>query len=239
MIAAPRPERAAASAAPPKAANTPAAPESSAYASPATPDPGIQADPSTRIADAPPLSPASAPNTFARNAEGEDIESFARRRAQEASDRVARLRAQFGTPAIIAILAVVISALIAWRAPIVQHAPQMASFYAAIGLPVNLRELVFQHVKTATETRDGVPVLLVEGVITSTARTTVEVPPLRFALRNGNGQEIYSWTFKPDQTVLSPGAMLPFTSRLPSPPSEGRDVVVRFVNQRDATEGAR
>ena len=49
-------------------------------------------------------------------------------------------------------------------------APQTASLYAAIGLPVNLRGLAFANVTTAKETNDGVPVLLVEGTIVSIAR---------------------------------------------------------------------
>jgi predicted Zn finger-like uncharacterized protein len=195
------------------------------------------------IEDAPPLAPfaastAPAPNTGEAPAAGEDIETFARRRAQEADARKSRLRAQFGPPTIIAILAVIISMMVAWRNPIVQNAPQLASFYAAIGLPVNLRELVFREVRTSYETRDGVPVLLVDGLIASTGRRPVQVPRIRFALRDRIGQEIYSWSAMPERSILEAGEILPFRSRLASPPTEGQDVVVRFFNQRDPTEGA-
>jgi predicted Zn finger-like uncharacterized protein len=193
--------------------------------------------------DSPPLAPQTStapatPGSLSINGGGEDIESFARRYAPRPS-RVQRVREQFGAPAIMAILGVVVAALLAWRVPIVQHAPQMASFYSAIGLPVNLRQLYFDDVKVTKETRDGVPVLLVEGTITSTSKYSVEVPRLRFGLRNRAGQEIFSWTALPEQTILSPGETLPFRSRLAAPPSEGNDVVVRFFNKRDATQGAR
>jgi predicted Zn finger-like uncharacterized protein len=202
------------------------------------------AEKATPSIDAPPLAPLN-PNispplhTPALTAEGEDIETFARRRAQASADRAQRIRAQFGTPAIIAILAVIVAALLAWRVTIVQHAPQMASLYASIGLPINLRGLAFGEIKTTKETRDGVPTLLVEGAIISKSRFPLEVPRLRFALRNSSKQEIYSWTAMPEQSILTPGATLPFHSRLPSPPSEGHDVVVRFFTKLDATEGAR
>ncbi len=62
--------------------------------------------------------------------------------------------------------------------------PQTASLYAAIGLPVNLRGLTFADVTTATETHDGVPVLVVEGTIVSASPRIVEVPRLRFSVRN-------------------------------------------------------
>jgi predicted Zn finger-like uncharacterized protein len=186
-----------------------------------------------------PAPAAPTANAAAPPAQGEDIETFARRRAQEEAHRAGGLRGQLGPPAIIAALAVVVSLLLAWRTPIVQHAPQLASFYAAIGLPVNLRQLVFREIKTSNEMRDGVPVLLIEGVIASIARAPVEVPRLRLALRDAARQEIFSWTATPEQSTLQPGATLPFRSQLASPPDQGHDVVVRFLNQRDATEGGR
>ena len=139
----------------------------------------------------------------------------------------------------IAVLGVVVAAMIAWRVNIVQHAPQMASFYASIGLPVNLRQLMLTDVRTTREVRDGIPTLLVEGAVASASKFSVEVPRLRFALRNGMGQEIYSWTAEPEKTVLAPGEALPFQSRLGSPPAEGNDIVVRFFNKNDAAEGGR
>ncbi len=120
---------------------------------------------------------------------------------------------------------------------IVQSAPQMASFYAAIGLPVNLRDLVLRELKTFNETRDGVPTLVSDGVIASIGRTPVDVPRLRLALRDATRREIVSWTAVPAQSTLAPGETLAFRSRLASPPEHGHDVVVRFLNQRDTTEG--
>ncbi|HXF86902.1 MAG TPA: DUF3426 domain-containing protein [Xanthobacteraceae bacterium] len=169
----------------------------------------------------------------------EDIESAARRRELEAVARIRRLREQLGSPTIIAVLSLIVAFLFAWRTPIVQIAPQMASFYAAIGLPVNLRDLVFRDIRTFNETRDGVSTLVIEGVIASTGRTPVEVPRLRLALRDATRQEIVTWTAAPEQSKLAPGETLSFRSRLATPPEHGHDVVVRFLNQRDATEGGR
>ncbi len=193
---------------------------------------------------APPLSPAAqilttSTGTAPLPPEGEDIESFARRLTESKANRVRALRAQFGPPAIILTLALLITALVAWRTNIVRMAPQMASLYGAIGLPVNLRGLVFGDVRITREARDGVPVLLVEGTIKSTSNQPVDVPRLRFGLRNQTGLEIYSWSAAPERSILEPGETQNFRSRLASPPSEGHDVVVRFFNRRDATEGAR
>ena len=138
-----------------------------------------------------------------------------------------------------AILALVAAnvALIAWRADVVRFVPQTASLYATIGLPVNLRDLVFSEVTTTTETSNGVAVLVVEGAIASTATQVVDVPHLRFSVRNDSGHEIYSWTTPPPKSVLAPGATLAFRSRLASPPREASEVLVRFFNRRDRVAG--
>jgi hypothetical protein len=130
-------------------------------------------------------------------------------------------------------LACVCAALVSWRKDVVQVMPQLASFYASVGLPVNLRGLAFTGLSIGRDAQGGVPVLIVEGTIVNTVATPVEVPRLRFALRNAAGTEVYTWTAVPTQTVLEPGEKLPFRSRLASPPEDGHDVQVRFFARRD------
>jgi predicted Zn finger-like uncharacterized protein len=184
------------------------------------------------MADAPPLAPGEADATTIENGPEnvhEDIETIAARREAERW----RFRLRVPLPVVIVVLGALSTSLIGFRKDVVRHAPQLASFYAAIGLPVNLRGLVFADVKTADETRDGVPMLVVEGTIASTAAAPVDVPRLRFALRNAAGTEVYAWTAMPSQPVLAPGEHLSFRSRLASPPADGRDLEVRFFTQRD------
>jgi hypothetical protein len=166
---------------------------------------------------------------------GEDIETFAARRAPRAKRR--RLHSLTFLPLAILALIALNAALIGWRADVVRVAPQTASLYAAIGLPVNLRGLSFADVSTATETHDGVQVLVVEGTIASASPRVVEVPRLRFSVRNAAGQEIYAWTALPTRNILTPGETLAFRSRLASPPPDARDVLVRFFNRRDLVAG--
>jgi hypothetical protein len=79
--------------------------------------------------------------------------------------------------------------------------------------------------------------MVVEGTIVNNGKRAAEVPRLRFAIRNAGGEEIYSWTALPTKNVLAAGQMLPFRSRLASPPREGHQVVVRFFNRRDLVAG--
>jgi hypothetical protein len=168
-----------------------------------------------------------------------DVESAAARQAQIAQPRPARRRArgQGGLALLIVGLIGVVTALIAWRAHIVRAVPQSAGFYAAIGLPVNLRGLAFEAVKTSDETQDGVPVLVVAGEIVNVARRTVQVPRLRFALRNAAGVEVYAWTALPEQQVLGVNQRTAFRSRLASPPTGVGEVVVRFFHRTDLAPG--
>jgi predicted Zn finger-like uncharacterized protein len=207
------------------------------------------AEPDTEIKiveDAPPLAEAQAtgdplaqpappeqPAVSSPESEGVDIETVAARRAK-APRRPRRSLLQFpGWPTIILALAALDMGLLGWRAEIVQLMPQTAPLYAAMGLPVNVRGLVFSEVGVETESHEGVRVLLVKGVIASTASRDVEIPRLRFALRSAGGNEIYAWTALPSRSVLAPGETLAFESRLASPPPDTRDVLVRFFNRRD------
>jgi predicted Zn finger-like uncharacterized protein len=164
-----------------------------------------------------------------------DIESVAARRTRRPPTR--RGAPVSGWAAAILLLVAVNVGLVGWRADVVRLVPQAAAIYAAIGLDVNLRGLVFTEVVTRRETQDGTPMLLVEGVIKSTSKRDADVPRLRFAVRNAQGHEIYSWTALPEQNVLGPGTSMPFRSRLASPPAEAHAVLVRFFHRRDLVAG--
>jgi hypothetical protein len=103
---------------------------------------------------------------------------------------------------------------------------------------VNLRGLFFQDVKSRDEVENGVSVLVVEGTIVNLTTRTLDVPRLRFALRNASGHEVYAWTAPPAKSTLGSGNGLPFRARLASPPPDGRDVIVRFLNRRDVAAGS-
>jgi predicted Zn finger-like uncharacterized protein len=197
------------------------------------------------VEDAPPLVPALqhgaasvSPIASLDDSGPPDIESVAARRARA---KARGRRNRFRVPMSLAIVALITlcAALLGLRKDVVKHAPQLASFYSAIGLPVNLRGLAFTDLKIGNEIHDGVPVLVVEGMIVSMVSMPVDVPRLRFALRSATGAEVYSWTAQPSQAVLGAFETMPFRSRLASPPAEGHDIQVRFFTRRDAVAGVR
>jgi predicted Zn finger-like uncharacterized protein len=136
-----------------------------------------------------------------------------------------------------AAMGALVLALVIWRSDVVRLLPQTASFYRMVGLDVNLRGLVFKDVKVTTESVEGKPVLVIEGVIVGEARKPVELPRLRFSVRDAQGAEIYAWNAVLEQPLLRPGEKAWFKSRLASPPPEGRNIDVRFFNKRDIAAG--
>ena len=96
----------------------------------------------------------------------ENVEVFAARRAMRRGkpgrwSRWSLTRVQSVTLALIVLDAIVVG----WRTDFVRLLPQTASFYAALGLPVNLRGLDFDNLTTSTEQHENVPILVVEGAV--------------------------------------------------------------------------
>jgi predicted Zn finger-like uncharacterized protein len=140
-------------------------------------------------------------------------------------------------PTACAAMAALVLALTIWRVDVVRLLPQTATFYKMAGFDVNVRGLSFKDMKITTETVEGKPVLVIEGVIVGEARHPVELPRLRFSVSDAQGAEIYAWNAVLDQPVLKPGERAWFKSRLASPPPEGRTIDVRFFSKRDIAAG--
>jgi predicted Zn finger-like uncharacterized protein len=151
----------------------------------------------------------------------------------------ALLRGSFAVlPTACAAMGALVLALVIWRVDVVRLLPQTATFYRMVGLEVNLRGLMFKDVKITTETVGGKPVLVIEGSITGEATKPVELPRLRFSVRDAQGAEIYAWNTVLEQPVLKPGEQAWFKSRLASPPPEGRNIDIRFFSKRDIAGGS-
>jgi predicted Zn finger-like uncharacterized protein len=196
------------------------------------------------VAEAPPLVPdvdvaASAePEGEAEgatiDADPGDDEAFVRQRAARREREAQRRRMRRPSwSTVILTLMVIIAGILAFRVQVVRAMPQTASLFAEIGLPVNLRGLVFHQVAVEKAQTDGVEVLIVKGEVVNVTRRLIEVPRLRFSLRDAAGAEVYHWTALPGQSMLGPGDVLLFRTRLASPPPQGQDIVIRFFNRND------
>jgi predicted Zn finger-like uncharacterized protein len=163
--------------------------------------------------------------------------AWLRKLFQPRASKAASGKAFISLPTACAAMGALVLALMIWRVEVVRLLPQTATLYRMVGLEVNLRGLSFKDVKITTETVEGKPVLVIEGVIVGETRKPVELPRLRFSVRDAQGAEIYAWNAVLEQPVLKPGERAWFKSRLASPPPEGRNVDVRFFSRRDIAGG--
>jgi predicted Zn finger-like uncharacterized protein len=169
----------------------------------------------------------------------EDIETYAARRQKRGFRRPSLHWPLTNLQSGILVLLIVNAILVGWRDDVVRILPQTASFYSMLGLSVNLRGLAFDSITTTTEQHEGVPILVVEGSVVNNTRKIVDVPRLKFVVRNSANEEVYSWTAVAPRATLPPGEAVAFRSRLASPPTDGRDVLVRFVTRHDIIAGTR
>lgn len=211
-----------------------------------------QTAPDTPVVDSPSIS-ADWPTDGEDHGNAADWPAVARQDAEAHEEAVSSHRSRLGRlmpplppirgmprislPVACAAMGALALALIIWRVDVVRLLPQTATFYRMVGLDVNLRGLAFKDIKITNETVDGKPVLVIEGTIVGETRKPVELPRLRFSVRDEQGAEIYAWNAVLEQPVLKPGERAYFKSRLASPPPEGRNIDVRFFNKRDLAGG--
>ncbi len=123
----------------------------------------------------------------------------------------------------------VLTLAVTQRVGIVRLMPQTARLYAALNLPVNLRGLSFEGVRSELVMDREQSILVVEGEILGVAPGRSAVPRVMLSLRGPSGEELYAWSADAPRDTLGKGEVVPFRTRLVAPPAEGRNVVIRFA----------
>ena len=127
-------------------------------------------------------------------------------------------------------------AAIGLRTGIVASVPATNRFYAALGLPVNLRGLDFRHVAASSGGENGQRYLAIDGEIANLRTTQTAVPSLRLAVNGRDGREIYSWTVAAPKPKLGALEAIAFRARLAAPPDGAQTIAVRFAAAGAITE---
>lgn len=125
--------------------------------------------------------------------------------------------------------------LIGWSAVSYRQAvatlwPASASFYSALGLPVNARGLAFTDVSYRRETQDRQSVLAVTGKLVNVSGRELAVPQILVILTGEDGRELYRWNFTPDAATLGAGRSVKFLTRVSGPPSGARHLELKFAD---------
>jgi len=188
--------------------------------------------------DSPSIAPGAASNDWsADGAPSEAAEDETPRARRWRPPSLAAPRPPQTLSIAMAAMAAMIAGLIIWRTDIVRLMPQTAGFYKLAGININLRNLAFENVRVSTETVNGAPVTVIEGAVVGLSIKPVEVPRLRFVVRDAQGTAVYAWNAVLEQGFVNPGDKVMFKSRLASPPPNAHELVVRFFNKRDVATG--
>jgi predicted Zn finger-like uncharacterized protein len=115
------------------------------------------------------------------------------------------------------------------REPIVRGLPDLAGFYGAIGLGVNVVGLEFAGVSTLRSMSDSRSALILSGRIDNVTGRQVDVPQVLVTLVNAEGSTLYEWTMTPLVRILAPGESVEFDTRLTSPPENADRARLTFV----------
>ena len=143
------------------------------------------------------------------------------------------------TGSMVAIVGVIVCmAAIARRETLVRLAPGAAPLFAAIRLPVNLRGLAFEHVRSRIMDEGGQRVLAVEGEVANLRPARGSLPDIHVAVRANDGREIYSWTSPAPKRDIGVGEMVYFRARLAAPPADGADVKLQFASMEPGRTAA-
>jgi hypothetical protein len=124
-----------------------------------------------------------------------------------------------------------------YREGVVRAAPRFAALYELAGIGVNIRGMEFANVVVGREYDNGLPVLAVRGEIVNVAQRSLDVPRVRFGLRDNSRQEIYHWSVAVASDRLAPDERASFVTRLAAPPAAARDVELRFFDMADHRAG--
>jgi predicted Zn finger-like uncharacterized protein len=114
--------------------------------------------------------------------------------------------------------------------------PQAAGAYAAVGLDVNVYGLEFADLQIERVYDGPTPTLVVSGAIRNIGGDEKPAPPLRFALQDANGAEVYHWVMRIDGRALAPGGSVPFSSTIDNPPLQAANLEATFASAREARD---
>lgn len=138
----------------------------------------------------------------------------------------------FAWLALVLVVAGGIGALFAFRQQFVAIWPPAGQLYRLAGLESAAKPgqgLDIRDVKFERKTEAGRAVLLVTGRVVNATEGVRPAPRLRVAIGDEAKQELVHWTVPLAKEELAPGEAMDFSTRLPDPPANARNLSVTFL----------
>jgi len=131
---------------------------------------------------------------------------------------------------IAAALIVMLGAAWIFRLDVVRAWPQTASAYAMVGSNANAYGLSIEGVAAERVLVEDQPVLEVEGTLRNIDRRNRDMPFVRFALQDAEGEEFFAWTVAPERENLDPGERVAVVTQLVNPPERAANVALTLAD---------
>lgn len=117
-----------------------------------------------------------------------------------------------------------------------------AQWYAALGIelepgvsgPLGEGLEVGEVTARRIEDDDGVPYLVIDGVVVNVTDDVKKVPAMVVVLSDASAQELQQWEFVADRTKLDPGESASFSTRLAEPSDLATVIKIEFTNTDDS-----
>jgi len=129
---------------------------------------------------------------------------------------------------LIVVLLIANATIIGLRAQLTWLMPQTASFYSALGLPVDLHALRFDDVAAVAERRDAKPILVVKRQNQQQQNQDRDSAALALCRPRRGPSGNFFVVGRASARQPGPRENIQFRSKLALPPPDTRDVVVRF-----------
>ena len=190
----------------------------------------VESEPEAGSDYAGPAEEAPAPAMAAMAPSMEDTHRPLREAEPERVHRTVNWANVGGWAGLILFLAAVGWAVVAYRQPIAELWPNASSFYALIGMPVNVRGLTFEGVTYTMGEEEGQRMLSITGSVVNIGLRELPLPKVKISLTDVERHELYAWDFEIGATSLKPGEKIDFVQRLTNPPEKAAFFDVSFQN---------
>lgn len=120
--------------------------------------------------------------------------------------------------------------------PLVEAYPAAGKVFMAVGIQIDLLGHGFELPQPTAEAHpDKTPrTMVLKGVVVNTTGDTMTIPLLKGSLRDTDGMDLASWTFRASREEALPGESVPYETETSNLPPGATTVAVTFLTEDEA-----
>ena len=153
---------------------------------------------------------------------------------------------KMGWASLVIFVTVIVSSFLIFQETISSSWPATNKLYTAIGLnepavqPIPQEEVIVpigellkvDGLAPRLEQINDIPHLFIAGYVENVSSEMQSISSLVATLKDAAGQDLRSWEFTAEASVINSGERISFETSLPNPPSGARDISVHILDNR-------